>query len=41
MPKVDTGEMVENAETTEFAGKAIVALATGMWTCSKIFKLSP
>lgn len=45
MPKVDTGAMVENAESTEFAGKAIVALATGIWICSiksvALFELSP
>ncbi|XP_052061730.1 dehydrogenase/reductase SDR family member 1-like [Mytilus californianus] len=28
MPKIDTGAVVEKAESTEFAGKAIVALAT-------------
>ena len=30
MPKVDAAAMFENGETPEYAGKAVVALATGL-----------
>lgn len=37
MPKVDAAKIFENGETTEYAGKAIVALATGLYYHASIF----
>ena len=31
MQKVDTAMMVDNGETIEYPGKAVVALATGLY----------
>jgi hypothetical protein len=31
MPKVDIAMMVDNGETIEYPGKAVVALATGLY----------